>query len=105
MSWKRKLPPTGNSQSGKNKLSMVIVAQKIQICQMGGFIMTVEELRALLSDVGDDGAEVVIKNNKGVEMCSSCILAARYEREFYQLVRDENEKTKAEYVERVVLVI
>ena len=67
--------------------------------------MTVKELRALLNDVYDDDADVVIKDSEGAEICASGILSARYEREFEQLVKDENEETKAEYVERVVLVI
>lgn len=67
--------------------------------------MRVGELRALLNDVYDDDAVVFVKDNTVAENCSSCILAARYEKKFKQLVKDENEEPKAEYVERVVLVI
>ena len=75
--------------------------------------MKVGELKEMLSDVSDDSAEVVVKANTGTEMCASCIMSARHEREFKQLVQEEYTPengepytyTKAEYDERVVLVI
>lgn len=75
--------------------------------------MKVGELKKMLDDIHDDGAEVVVKNNTGTEMCASCIMSARHEKEFNQLVQEEYTPengepytyTKAEYDERVVLVI
>ncbi len=67
--------------------------------------MTVRELEALLKDVYDDDADVVVKDDADTEGTSSNVVQARYEKKFKQLVKDENEETKAEYCERVVLVI
>ena len=51
--------------------------------------MKVGELKEMLSDVSDDSAEVVVKANTGTEMCASCIMSARHEREFKKLVQEE----------------
>ncbi len=68
-------------------------------------MITVRELSALLNEVHDVNAPVHVKDNTVAENCSSNILAARYEKAFKQFVKDENEEVRAEYDERVVLVI
>ena len=74
---------------------------------------TVGELKKILDDICDDGAAVVIKDHNAAETIDAHIVEARREYSFNKLVQEEYTPengepytyTKAEYDERVVLVI
>lgn len=75
--------------------------------------MKVGELKKMLDDIHDDSAGVIVKNKDGREIDFSCVIEARQEYIFKQLVQEEYTPkdgepytyTKAEYDERVVLVV
>ena len=75
--------------------------------------MRVGELKKMLDDAHDDYAEIVVKNHNAAEKIDAHIVRARLEYIFNNLVQEEYTPengepytyTKAEYDERVVLVI
>ena len=75
--------------------------------------MRVGELKKMLDDAHDDYAEIVVKNHNAAENIDAYIVGAKLEYIFNNLVKDEYTPengepytyTKAEYDERVVLVI